>query len=160
MSWAIPPLLLWHGKGKVRRRRGHESPEGDQRYGSTLSLTSSLGDKWVVNATPRQLYPRERDPVPIVQKARWAPGSVWTAAENLALTGTRSPNQAARSETLYRLSYSGPSYGMDKYKFTYFLLSCSHIQGVQYMTQGTARTGAGLVISPVSSVGVFIATWF
>jgi hypothetical protein len=24
---------------------------------------------WVVNTTPRQLYPRERDPVPIVQEA-------------------------------------------------------------------------------------------
>jgi hypothetical protein len=28
----------------------------------------------VVNATPRSLYPRERDRVPIVQEAGWAPG--------------------------------------------------------------------------------------
>jgi hypothetical protein len=27
------------------------------------------------------------DPVPIVQEAGWVPGSVWTGAENLALTG-------------------------------------------------------------------------
>jgi len=27
----------------------------------------------VVNATPRPLYPRERDPVPIVEEAEWAP---------------------------------------------------------------------------------------
>jgi len=27
---------------------------------------------WVVNATLRPFYPRERDPVPIVKKARWA----------------------------------------------------------------------------------------
>ena len=39
---------------------------------------------WVVNATPRLLYPRERDPVPIVQEAGWATGPVWTGAENLA----------------------------------------------------------------------------
>jgi len=35
----------------------------------------------VVDATLRPLYPRERDPVPIVQEAGWAPGSVWTDAE-------------------------------------------------------------------------------
>jgi hypothetical protein len=28
----------------------------------------------MVNATPRPLYPREKDPVPIVQEAVWAPG--------------------------------------------------------------------------------------
>jgi hypothetical protein len=28
--------------------------------GSTLSLTSALDGGWVINATPRQLYPRER----------------------------------------------------------------------------------------------------
>jgi hypothetical protein len=44
---------------------------------------------WVDNATPRPLYPRERDPVPIVQGAEWAPGSFWTGAEILAPTGIR-----------------------------------------------------------------------
>jgi hypothetical protein len=57
---------------------------------------------------PRPLYPRERDPVPILQKAWWAPGPVWTAAENLAPTGIRSPDRPARSESLYRLRYPGP----------------------------------------------------
>ena len=41
---------------------------------------------WVVNATPRALYPG-KDPVPIVQKAGWAPETVWTGAENLAPSG-------------------------------------------------------------------------
>ena len=40
--------------------------------------------EWVVNATPQPHYPRERDPIPIVQEAGWAPGPVWTGAENLA----------------------------------------------------------------------------
>ena len=66
--WLIILLLL--GKGKVRGTvhpiSGHEDPEGDQRYRSTLSLTSALDG---VNATPRPLYPRERDAVPIVQEA-------------------------------------------------------------------------------------------
>jgi hypothetical protein len=36
---------------------------------------------------PGRFTPRERDPVPIVQEAGWAPGAVWTAAENLAPPG-------------------------------------------------------------------------
>jgi hypothetical protein len=39
---------------------------------------------WVVNPTPRLLYPRERDPVYTVQEAGWDPGPVWTGAEILA----------------------------------------------------------------------------
>jgi hypothetical protein len=48
------------------------------------------------------LYPFHR------QEAGWAPGPVWTAAENLASTGIRSPDRPARSKSLYRLSYPGP----------------------------------------------------
>jgi hypothetical protein len=50
-----------------------------------------------------------KDPVPKVQEAGWAPGPVWTGAENLALTGIRSPDRPALSESLYRLSYPGPA---------------------------------------------------
>jgi hypothetical protein len=50
------------------------------------------------------LYPRER-PVTHCKEAVWAPGPVWTGAENLAPTGIRSPDLPARSQSLYRLSY-------------------------------------------------------
>jgi hypothetical protein len=40
------------GKGKVHPRTGHEGPEGEERYSSTLPLTSELDGGWVVNATP------------------------------------------------------------------------------------------------------------
>ena len=54
-------------KDKGHPRTGHEGPEGEKRYSSTLSWTSALdGGGWVVDATPRPLYPQERDPVPIV----------------------------------------------------------------------------------------------
>jgi hypothetical protein len=53
-------------KGKDLSRMGHEGPEGEQRYSSTLSLTLALDEGWVVNSTPRPLYPREKNPVPIV----------------------------------------------------------------------------------------------
>jgi len=44
---------------------------------------------WVVNATTRLLYSRERDPVTIVQEAVWAPDPLWTGAECLVHTGIR-----------------------------------------------------------------------
>jgi len=56
---------------------------------------------------PAALYP-PKDPVPIVQEAGWAPGSVWTGAKNLAHTGIRSRDRPSRSQSLYRLRY--PAY--------------------------------------------------
>jgi hypothetical protein len=43
--------------------------------------------------------------LPIVQEVGWAPGPVWTGAENLAPTGIGSPDRPARSQSLYRLNY-------------------------------------------------------
>jgi len=62
----------------------------------------------MANATSRPLYPRERDPLTIVQEAGWATGPVWTVTENHAPTGVRSSVRPARNEMLYRLSYTGP----------------------------------------------------
>ena len=61
---------------------------------------------------PAALYPRE-DPVPIVQEAGWAPGPVWTGAENVVPTGIRSPVRSACSQSLYRLSY--PAHSLIEY---------------------------------------------
>jgi hypothetical protein len=46
-----------------------------------------------------------KDPVPIVQKAGWASGPVWTDTENLAAIGIPSPDHPARIKPLYRLRY-------------------------------------------------------
>jgi len=35
-----------YGKGKVHPKTGHEGPEGEYRYKSTLSLTSALDGGW------------------------------------------------------------------------------------------------------------------
>ena len=40
---------------------------------------------WVITASTRLLYRRERDPVPAVQEAGCPPGRVWTGAENPSL---------------------------------------------------------------------------
>jgi hypothetical protein len=50
----------------------------------------------------------ERDPVPTVQEAGWAPGPVWTGKENLAPTGILYPERPPSSKSRYRLSYPGP----------------------------------------------------
>jgi hypothetical protein len=63
----------------------------------------------VVSVTPRPYFTPGKDPVPIVQEAGWAPGPVWTGAENLAPTGIRSPDRPIRIQSLYRLSYPAHS---------------------------------------------------
>ena len=60
---------------------------------------------WGVSVIHRPLFTPGKDPVPIVQEAGWDPGQVWTGAENLALTGIRSPDRPARRQSLYRLRY-------------------------------------------------------
>jgi hypothetical protein len=80
-------LLLFLCKRKFHPRTGHKGPEGGLRYSCTLFFNLGARWGWVVNATPCLLYPRERDPVPIVKEAGWAPGLVWTCVENLGPTG-------------------------------------------------------------------------
>jgi hypothetical protein len=62
---------------------------------------------WVVNATPRPLYPRERLGTHFIEGCV-GPGPVWTGTENFFPTGIRSPDRPALSQSVYRLSYPGP----------------------------------------------------
>jgi hypothetical protein len=55
---------------------------------------------WGVSVTPRPLFTPGKDPVPILQEAGWAPGPVWTGAENLAPARIRSQDRPARSQSL------------------------------------------------------------
>jgi hypothetical protein len=69
----------------------------------------NLGARWGGWSMPRPgRFTSGKDPAPILYEAGWAPGPVWTSAENLAQTGIKSPNRPACSESLYRLSYRGP----------------------------------------------------
>jgi len=54
---------------------------------------------------PRPLFTPGKDPVPIVREAEWAPGPVWTGAENLAVAGIPSLDRPAHSQSVYRLHY-------------------------------------------------------
>ena len=52
----------------------------------------------------RSLYTQKREQVTTVMEAGWAPGSIWTGAENLIPpAGIRSPDRPARSQSLHRL---------------------------------------------------------
>jgi len=56
---------------------------------------------------PQPFYPQERDQVPIVQEAGWAPGPIWKGMENLATIGMWSPDCPACNELLYQPPHSG-----------------------------------------------------
>ena len=71
-----------NNNNKIHPIKDHEGPQEVEELPYSFF---NLGPRWrwMVNATPRPLYPQERDPVPTVQEAGWAPGPVWTGAENL-----------------------------------------------------------------------------
>jgi hypothetical protein len=59
---------------------------GQATKGCILSLTSALdGGGWSTPCPGR--FTPGKEPVPIAQEARWASGTVWTGAENLAPPG-------------------------------------------------------------------------
>jgi hypothetical protein len=99
---------------KVQVRTGHESPDGEQSYSSTPSLTLALGGGWVVNPTPQSLYLRERDPYPRTED--W----VGPRAVLDGCTVIRSPDPPTRSESRYGLSCPGP---LSACFMNFFLLS-------------------------------------
>ena len=61
---------------------------------------------WVVNATPRPLYPRERQGTHCI--GDWVGPTAGLDGCGKSPTGIRFPGRPAISESLYRLSYSGP----------------------------------------------------
>jgi hypothetical protein len=73
------------GKGKGKQVT---NPQRGSRGTTTLSLTSALdGGEWSTSHPGR--FNPVKAPVPVVQEAGWAPGPVWTGAENLAPNGIR-----------------------------------------------------------------------
>ena len=93
------------------------------------------------SATLRPLFTPRKDPVPIVHKAGWAPGPVWTDAENLAPTGIRSPDRPSRSQSLYRLSYPGQKIRGTQMKIDdCFLVSFSYLVSTAFKPLNTYDT--------------------
>ena len=98
-----PAHMLVEGKVKVHPRTGHEDPEGEEWYSSTLSLISAPDGKNGQRHAPAALPPGKARH-PLYRRL----GGPRAGLENLALNRIRSPDRPARSESLYRLSYPGP----------------------------------------------------
>jgi hypothetical protein len=106
---------------------------------------------WWASVTSRPLFTSGKDPVPIVQEAGWAPGPVWTGAENLDPTGIRSLNRPARSQSLYHLRYPvhiTPTEGFLTLTegFPCFFLSCKANVKVKLAKTGHGPHSSTLVI--------------
>jgi len=65
---------------------------------------------WVVSSTPRPHFTPGKEPVPVLQEAGWAPGSVWMGGKSRSHLDSI-PDRPARSQSLYRLSY--PTHVLD-----------------------------------------------
>ena len=87
-------LTTCNSKCKGHPRKGHECPEVEQSYSSTLSLTSALDVGGCSTVCFDRFSPRK-------QEARWAPGPVWTGAKISLPTGIRFSDRSVRSESLF-----------------------------------------------------------
>ena len=58
--WKFSHALYGKYKGKGHPITGHEGPEGEQIYSSTIPSTSALDGGWVAKSTHRPLYPPPR----------------------------------------------------------------------------------------------------
>jgi hypothetical protein len=79
----------------------------EERYTSTLSLTSALYEVGGQRHAPAAL-PRERPGTHCIGGWVGPTAGVDGCGKSRPLTGIRSPDRPARSESLYRLSYPGP----------------------------------------------------
>jgi len=70
---------LIHAQRLSTGRMGHRGSRGI----ALLFLDHGTRKGWGVSVTPQPHFNSGKDPVPIVQEAGWAPGPVWTGAENL-----------------------------------------------------------------------------
>jgi len=59
--------IINESKDKVHPRRGHEGPEGSKEVQLCSFFNFNNKWRWVFNATPKPLYPQERDLVLLVQ---------------------------------------------------------------------------------------------
>jgi len=135
-------LRLCTGRRALRGSRGRALPSHDH---GTRGV-------WGVSVTPRPLFTPGKDPVPIVQEAGWAPGPVWTGAENFVPTGIRSPDRPARSQSLYWLRY--PAHRVRDYSCTQTI--ASH---VRWNECGHTRSDSGLLLIRLNKIHMKRSTY-
>jgi hypothetical protein len=107
-------------KGKVRLGIVHEGPEGEQRYIYALSLTSSLDGGWLMTRSGRS-SPGKESRYPLCRRLDGLQGLFGRVRTISPTTDIRSPNRRARSQSLYRLNYTGTGSSLIT-----SVLSCQH----------------------------------
>ena len=111
-------------KGKGLPRTGHEGPEGEQMYSCTLPSTSALdGGGWSSPPQTTVALPPGKTRHTLYRRLDGPQGRSGRVRKILPPTGIRSPDRPARSKSLYRLSYPGPSVQADtvlKFQFVSF----------------------------------------
>jgi hypothetical protein len=70
---SIPPRFIIHKiilckLSKIRPITGHEGPEWEYVYSSTLSLTSAVDRGWMFNAIPCRFTPGKENPYPLYRR--------------------------------------------------------------------------------------------
>jgi len=95
-------LYNGNGKGKVHPITGHEGPEREYRYSSTLSLTPTLDGVADQHHAPAALTPGKRPGTYCT--GGWVVSTAGLEGCGIGrTTGIRSPDRPAHSESLYRL---------------------------------------------------------
>jgi len=97
---------------------------------------------WWVSVTPRPLFTPGKDPVPIVHEAGWAPGPVWTDAENLAPHPGFDPRSVQPVASRYTDWATGPTRKLYNNQINTF-----HVHPVEYR------------ITFISSEGFCLQVW-
>ena len=107
---SILRIIYTHTYIKVKFSRYR--PGVAQRVGKGIALLF-LGLRTrrgrVVSTTPRPHFTPRKDPLPILEEAGWAPGPVWTGGKSRPHRDSIL-DHPARSQSLYRLSYSAHTY--------------------------------------------------
>ena len=93
---------------KVHPITGQRRPRGTEVW---LYSFFNLSIRWGAGGqhyAPSRFNPG-KDPVPIIEKAGWAPGLNWTGVENLAPTGIQPRDCPTHNKSLCQLRYPGSS---------------------------------------------------
>jgi hypothetical protein len=86
---------------------GHEGPEVEERYSSTLSLTSALDEGGWSTPRPGRFTPGKTQ-YPLYRMLGGTQGRSGRVRKTSTPTGIRSPDRPVCSKLLYRLRYPGP----------------------------------------------------
>ena len=115
-----------------------------QRVGrATALLFHDRGTRrgWVVSSTPQPHFTPEKDPVPVIQEAGWAPGAVWTGGKMFVKWSSIQVEVSV---------LTGPQQSLD------ILLSCCGVYSVTFITVALKWYSQFNTRSDVSSKGL----WF